>query len=94
MFPRTRPGMRAELLRGPAEAFARARSVDDNSGIRAYIITMPDANHAMKSREPAMPSQRCRKTTTRRQSGIVPRSAKAVGLLSLVGVHDGVHVFW
>ena len=35
-----------------------SRSIGSSTGIRAYIITMPDKNQTMKSRPPAMPSQR------------------------------------
>src|SRR5262249_34073128 len=61
-------GIRAtERLRGGSRA---RRSEADNSGIRAYIITRPEANHAMNSRQPPIPSQRCVNTTTRRQSSL------------------------
>src|SRR5262249_49725217 len=37
----------------------------ESCGIRAYIMTSPDANQAMNRRPPTMPSQRCAKATTR-----------------------------
>ena len=42
-----------------------SRSIGSSAGMRAYIITMPETNQTMKSRPPAMPSQRCVYTSMR-----------------------------
>jgi hypothetical protein len=52
------PGSNVAVVRSSGVARA-SRSSLAIAGMRAYIITMPEKNQAMNSRQPRMPSQRC-----------------------------------
>ena len=52
-WPKALPGVEARCRKIERGSRAR-RSAFESSGIRAYIITMPDANHVTNNRQPPM----------------------------------------
>ena len=72
---------------GSTGAARASRSAAVTSGMRTYIIAMPEANQTANSAPPAMPSQRCRRirTVTVRSRPMAPGRAVACVPVSVAG---------